>query len=611
MKSEGIKTDAPIDIQDRRIQIQGLNGLHIFRTAFERIVRLSELNNIYSGINSKDNQTLFLDKLLESLHVKYNVSGTDIKKIPEKGPAIVVSNHPFGGIDGIILSRILLSVRPDVKVMANYILKGIPELASLFIAVDPFGKKGSVTANASPLRKALKWLKDGGLLCVFPAGEVSHMHISKGIITDSKWNPMIARIIEKTRSPVLPVYFDGHNGVLFQCLGMFHPLLRTIMLPGEMVRKRGKEKIELKIGNSISYESLRHFQSDDDMMTFIRLRTYMLRNRNKKPVERDIIPWKRIAKNKMQIIAPQSSGLLSWEICNLRDENTLIKSGEFCVILAHARQIPNILREIGRIREITFRGVGEGTGRTLDIDQFDDRYLHMFLWNDKNGEIAGAYRLGLTDHILMRHGIKGLYSRTLFHYGMPLLQQINPAIELGRSFIRPEYQKSYQPLLLLWQGIAQFVFRNPRYKLLFGPVSITREYDEMSIHLMVNYLKRNSYNPELGRLVRPKKSMGNNFRGIEIGRVISSLSELSDLTNLVSDIEKDHKGIPILLKHYLKMGAKVLAFNVDKKFSNVIDALILVDLTRTEKKLLERHMGKNEAVSFLNYHHSDNLKKCA
>jgi len=610
MEPKGTMT-VPSVSQDKRINIQALNGLNILKSPFERIIGLEKLNNIYSGIDLKDNQLLFLDKVLESLHVKFNVSDMDLNKIPKAGPVIAVSNHPFGGIDGIILSRILLSVRPDVKVMVNYFLKGIPELASLFIAVDPFGRKGSVNANVASLRETLKWVNNGGLLCVFPAGEVAHMHLKKGTITDPKWNPMIARLIENSGTPVLPVYFEGRNSVLFQCLGMVHPMLRTIMLPREMLKRRDNKKIELKIGNPISSESLRHFKSGENMMTFIRMRTYTLRNRDKEPANRDLIPWKKISKSGLQVIAPQPSSILAREILSLGDENTLIESGAFRVMFAEARQIPNILREIGRLREITFRGVGEGTGMALDLDQFDERYLHAFLWNEDKGEIAGAYRLGLTDEIISRHGIKGLYTRTLFNYGMPLLDEINPAIELGRSFITSEYQKTYQPLLFLWQGIARFVYKNPRYKLLFGPVSITRDYDEMSIHLMVNYLKRNNYNPELGRFVRPTNFMGNKLKGIPMERVLPSLSDLRDLASLVSDIEKDRKGIPILLKHYLKMGARVLAFNIDRKFSNVIDALIIVDLAQTEKKLLERHMGKDKAETFLNYHQKNNLKKYA
>jgi putative hemolysin len=300
------------------------------------------------------------------------------------------------------------------------------------------------------------------------------------------------------------------------------------------------------------------------------------------------------------------------ELSKLTPDQTLIATGDYRVIIAESGQIPYLLYEIGRLREITFRQVGEGTGNPLDLDRFDNHYLHMFLWNEKDRDLIGAYRLGLTDEIIRSEGVKGLYTRTLFQYGTAFLRHIGPAIELGRSFVRPEYQKSFQPLLLLWKGIARFVSRNPRYHTFFGPVSISRDYHRFSWHLMANYLKENNFRSDLATLIKAKKPLRRKRRGKrEIQDTLTHLHGIRDLSTIISEIEKNDKGIPILLKHYLRLGAEILGFNVDQKFNGVLDALILLDLVHTDKKLLQKYMGKAETDAFLEYHEWNDAAECA
>lgn len=262
-----------------------------------------------------------------------------------------------------------------------------------------------------------------------------------------------------------------------------------------------------------------------------------------------------------------------------------------------------MLRELGRLREITFRGSEEGTGTPCDLDRFDREYLHLFIWNREKREIAGAYRLGQADVLLNRHGLKGLYTRTLFKYQRRLLNQINPALEMGRSFVRPEYQRSFTSLLLLWRGIGEFVVRNPRYKALFGPVSINREYQSLSKQLMVSFIRLNNFEDALSQCVRPRKPFKMPYpRGYDLTLTSSVIRDVDGISSLIAEIENDHKGIPVLLKQYIKLGGKILAFNRDPDFSDVLDGLIYVDLSKTKPRLLARYMGKEGTQSFLAYH---------
>ena len=298
-------------------------------------------------------------------------------------------------------------------------------------------------------------------------------------------------------------------------------------------------------------------------------------------------------------IAPaEDAALMAAEVEGLPPDRLLGRNGDLQVRYAHAAEIPHLLREIGRLREITFRAAGEGTGRARDIDLFDSYYLHLFVWNGATNELVGAYRLGLADDIVTSFGRRGLYTWSLFRYRRQLLARLGPAIELGRSFVRAEYQRSYSPLLLLWKGIGHFVAAHPRYRVLFGPVSISGDYETTSQQILVEFLRRNNALPELARFVRPRRPFGASGN-------ITPPADLDAVSELVSSIEKDGKGIPVLLRQYLKLGGRILGFNVDPQFNNALDGLIMVDLDETDPHVLAKYMGRAEAARFIAYGERD------
>ncbi len=576
----------------------GYNGI------IDRLAGLDKIEAIYSRTSRLGDVHGFLRKVLVELNIRYEIDEEDLSYIPPDGPVVVVANHPFGGIEGILLASLLREARSDLKIMANYMLQCFPELGDLMIFVDPFGKNNSIQKNIAGLKEAIRWVQQGGMLTIFPAGEVAQLNLKAREISDPPWSETCARIIKKTGAAVLPVFFPGANGAFFQLLGLLHPSLRTALLPRELLNKQGRT-IKLKVGKVIPFEKLRSFENAAAMTAYLRLRTYILKAACDNDA-RVVHTPQAVRESRMESICqPQCPSHLIGEINKLPQEQVLLKSGEFSVWYAQARQIPCLLQEIGRLRELTFRRAHEGTGRPLDLDRFDSYYLHLFIWNEVSNEVVGAYRIGQTDNILKYLGINGLYTSTLFTYKRALLDQISPALELGRSFVRPEYQKSYSSLLLLWKGISAFVVRNPQYKILFGPVSINNDYHTISQQLMAATLRFNNELPDLGRLVKAKNPFPiKPIKGCDLRstKVIQNINELSDL---IMDIETENKGIPILLKQYLKMGGKVLGFNRDPHFSNVLDGLILVDLTTTPVNLLERYMGKRGAATFLNHHNQN------
>jgi putative hemolysin len=282
--------------------------------------------------------------------------------------------------------------------------------------------------------------------------------------------------------------------------------------------------------------------------------------------------------------------------------SSLCDLDQLSVYLARAREIPNVLAEIGRLRESTFRQAGEGTGRPVDLDSFDARYLHLFVWNRGEGEVVGAYRLGPTPDILPAQGAGGLYTSTLFRFSPELFARTGPAVELGRSFIRPEYQRQYAPLLLLWKGIARYIVARPECPILFGAVSISRQYSPASRELLVSFLESRR-DPALAPLVTARRPFRHERAGRWHARALARfVLDVEDLGEPIADIEEDGKGVPILVRQYLKLGGKVLGCNVDPCFADVVDALIMVDLRETPPALLARYMSREGLASFCRHH---------
>jgi putative hemolysin len=568
--------------------------------ALRRLFLLDQLRRAFDAAGGSAGDGQAFTNLLAALRVNYSVSPGDLARIPARGPVVVAANHPFGLLEGAILGALLPGIRPDFKFLANSMLDSVPALRDQCIFVNPFGGSEAVAENRMPLQRALEWLRGGGMLVVFPSGEVAHLDWKQAAVTDPPWNPVVARLIRLAGCPALPVFFLGANSLSFQLLGALHPRLRTVNLPRELLNKRGRN-IELRVGRPVSPAAMRAFSNPEQAIEYLRCRTHLLVNRSGNASRPKPKPWR----------APLPSGpavpaaLLAGEIGSLDGSRRLAESEELSVYLAGAAEVPHVLQEIGRLRELTFRSAGEGTGKAADLDRFDTFYSHLFIWSRDKSELVGAYRLGATPDILPVHGLRGLYTSSLFRLHPEFFRRIGPAIELGRSFIRPEYQRQYAPLLLLWKGIGQYVIRRPELPVLFGAVSISNDYNPVSRDLLARYLDRCKA-ADLARFVRPRSPYRRRILGTRqtdwLSRFLGDVAELSDP---IADLEPDGKGIPILIKQYMKLGGRTLGFNVDSRFSDALDGLILLDLRQTPPPVLGRYISSEGAAAFLEYHRKE------
>jgi len=574
----------------------------LIKRPLEYALGLQAIDDIYARAWKMPGEVPFCDRVLQACGVRTSFSEAELAHVPKEGAVVVVSNHPFGGIEGIILLSLLRRVRPDVKAMANYLLEAIPEMRGDFIFVDPFGSKNSAKTNMRPIKDSLNWLKDGHLLIVFPSGEVSSFDRRTLRVRDPAWSASIAALARKTNATVVPMFFPGRNSLFFNAVGLLHPRFRTSMLPRQLTNKKGRT-LAVRIGTPLNTKALEPFSTDDvQLIKYLRFRSYLLAERETHRTRRFISLHPPMLPPD-PIVAAVPTELLANEVARLPEACKLVSAGDFTVFIATADQIPHCLREIGRLREATFRAVGEGTGNEIDLDDFDNYYSHLVMWNTARQEIVGSYRLGLTDKIVVDLGVRGLYTRTLFKFDERLMLKISPAIELGRSFVRPEYQKAYASLFLLWKGISTFIGRNPRYRILFGPVSITNEYREASRCMILASMRQTCMADDLAYLVKPKfPPKPPRHSEWCLKEYMEYLNDIDRVADYVAEIEPDGKDIPVLLRQYLKLGGRLLSFNVDPDFSSVVDGLIVVDLLKASPKTLRRYMGADVADAYLKHH---------
>lgn len=561
----------------------------------ERALALQRLANIHRQLAGSNfaSPARFADAALEILQVRFEIDRAKLDLIPRSGPAAIVANHPYGGLEGLYLIQLLLDLRPDARLLGNQLLHRIPELRDVIIPVDVFGGSNATRENGRGMRAALRHVQQGGMIFIFPAGAVSHLHLTAGRVCDPLWNPTAARLLRMCGCPVIPMHFGGGNSSIFQTLGLLHPRMRTVMLSHELLNKRNRV-IPVTVGRAIKASELRDQTDDVALARSLRLSTYAL--------EAHRTVQRRAMRTPQAPADAVATALIQAEIAQLPPEHVLVTSRDTQVLFARAEQIPWTLREIGRLREIAFRAVGEGTGNSRDLDRYDTHYVHMFAWDNARGVLIGAYRLGHVDEIVRDHGRRGLYTHSLFSYGASFLRSLGSALELGRSFIVPEHQRNFGALLLLWKGISEYVARHPQYRVLFGPVSVSAEYRPHSQALLVDFLKRRCFDRELAQLVRPRRPFRRTHSLAALSGDLAVLGDLDGLSELMTQIEPDGKGVPVLLRQYLKLGAKVIGFNVDANFSDVVDGMIVVDLARVDARELSKYMGREGADAFLAHH---------
>lgn len=608
---------------------------------------LNQLDALYQQRPAGLSAHAFMRYTLDVLGIEYQVTKGSLENVPKNGATVVVANHPLGAIEGVMLAELLGHVRNDIKVLANHYLKRLPEISELFIAVDVFEGKEAIKANIKAMREAHQHLAEGGLLLIFPAGEVSTYQAASDSaedvqamphrLIDNAWSRSVAKLVKRSQATTVPIFIDGHNSKTFYRAGTIHPMLRTLLLGRELLNKHN-QTMSIAIGDAIPFSELKVLDRDQKIVNYLRLNTYLLSANNPlqssdntqplinnppphestthESTAHESIAYESKAHGSVAceseteivgepVIAAIPSAVLQAEMDLLEPSCHLLTQGDIDVYYVRSAVIPMMMQEIGRVREISFRAVGEGTGFACDVDDYDPHYHQLIVWHNTRHELVGAYRMGLVDELVEKQGIDGLYSRSLFNYDEAFINQLGASIELGRSVVATPYQRSLSALLLLWKGIATFVSRHPQYTHLFGPVSISNDYSLVARHLMASTLTVHHYDNDKAALVNattPLKGDGQAFWHTDM---LSALGDVQLLSKVLSRLEQG-RGLPVLLRQYLGLKGKLVCFNVDPAFNDALDGLIVVNLAQVPEKTLGKYMGREQAKAYLATHNIAN-----
>jgi len=562
-----------------------------------KVLKISTLNKLYDR-NKHLKDLDFLNAILDELNIKFEIPEEDLKRLPKDGAYITISNHPLGGIDGILLLKLMLEREPNFKIIANFLLHRIDPMKPYIMPVNPFENHKDAKSSVVGIKETLRHLSDGKPLGMFPAGEVSTYKDGK-LVVDKPWEEGAMKVIRKAQVPVIPIYFHAKNSRLFYFLSQINDTLRTAKLPSELLTQKDRI-IKVRIGKPISVNEQNEHATIEEYSDFLRKKTYMLSNAFEKEVPFLQTPNLKLPKSPKQIATPANHEKMINEVTALRKTDCrLLHSKNYEVFFTEAHKIPNILHEIGRLREITFREVGEGTNESLDLDKFDKYYHHMFLWDSETNLIAGAYRMGLGSEIFPKYGIDGFYLQELFRFEPELFDMMHKSIEMGRAFIIKEYQQKPMPLFLLWKGIVHLTLRYPEHKFLIGGVSISNQFSDFSKSLMIEFMKSHYYDPYVAQYIYPKKEFKVKLKDADKDFVFNEAeADLNKFDKIIDEIEPGNLRLPVLIKKYIKQNARVIAFNVDPLFNNAVDGLMYIRIAdlpeSTVKPVMEEFQAELE-----------------
>lgn len=548
------------------------------------LLRFDKLNSVFNKIGVR-NGFDFVEELIRILKIKIAFDEDEVqKRIPKTGAAILVSNYPFGGLESILLIRILGQVRPDLKIVSTQMLQKIDQISEFFLEEELFFKKLDKNTSETGLEKATEHLEKGGILCLFPAAEVSRFETSR-IVSDPQWQYQILRFIKSMKVQVIPVHFQGNNSRLFYILSNIHPSLKKIKLPTEILHHQ-KQPVKIRIGNRISVDEQDHFSDIYQYGRYLRAKTYLLRS---KIEVRRFFNYSLKRQQHIEAIAnPIPLEKIVREIQNLDNGFLVFRMKNYAVYCAPSNLIPNTLLEIGRLRELTFRQIGEGTNRSIDLDEFDLYYNQMFIWDNETQMIVGAYRIGKGADIIHKYGLRGFYIQSLFRIKDDLKDMLRHTLELGRSFVVKEYQKKPMPLFLLWKGILYFALKNPEYRYLMGPVSVSDNYSVSSKEMIIRFIMTHHFDWKLAKSITPRHAYKFNSDDLNLSVMMQTMdSDINTLDKFIGDVDEMNSGLPVLLKKYIKLNAKIIGFNVDPKFNNCLDGLIVLDMNNVPENTIE------------------------
>lgn len=518
----------------------------------------------------------FIEQVLDYFNFSYSITHRDRNNIPATGRVVIVANHPLGALDGLALLKLVGEIRRDVKIIVNDILMNFNAVENLLLPVDNLSK----STRKSSITNIINSLNNDEAVIVFPAGEVSR--IRPNGVRDGKWTSGFLSFAKKTNSPILPMHVSARNSSLFYGSSMVYKPLAGMLLAHEIFNKASKT-ISIRVGQLIPNQQIEQLP--------------LVKKEKAKLLRRHLY---RMAKGKPPLFITEQTVSHPQERRDIKKE---LQQAELLGETTDGKKIylfdyqpeSAVLHEIGRLREVTFRQVGEGTGKKCDLDRYDRDYRHLILWDEQELEIAGAYRLAEVKSIMKQEDSRGIYSNELFNYDVDkMAPYFEQGIELGRSFVSPKYWGK-RSLDYLWYGIGAYLKRYPDIRYMFGPVSLSHSYPDLAKAIIVSFYQHYFQDNEQLATARVPYKMDQNSAEV-IKNVVTGLDYKADFKRMREQLTHMNVTIPTLYKQYADLcdqgGVRFIDFNIDADFGHCIDGLVMVDLHYLKAAKRKRYLGE-------------------
>lgn len=517
---------------------------------------------------------------LDVANIRLAVDGREQAYIPREGAVLVVVNRLFGEFDALLALSAIRTVRPDAVAFTDISLKGVGDSGIIALPKNAETRSSEISAR----------LAEGRAVAVFPSKSIVRALGRAGIAMDKRWDSDTVRALFEARTPIIPLCLQT-EALVKPLRSKRYAFDRLTAMVKDM---RGMEKlVNVRIGRPIAVETQQAFAGAQEFGRYLRAKVYALGSPLEVNAFFPTLRGREKGTGQAPVAEARDADAVARELDALRPHNLLFSQERFDMFLARPDDIPSALKEIGRLRELTFREVGEGTGRPFDLDEFDIHYRQLILWDREARSIAGGYRVGLGHELFAKLGKRGFYIHTLFRVKKPFHEVMRSGIELGRSYVTPSYQRARLPLFLLWRGILSVLLRHPQYRYLFGPVSISNSYSILSRELMVAFIRKYFWDEGMARHVMPRKPFKSQEKDADVDVLIAQLGPATDqLDRLLEEIEPNHFRLPVLVKRYMQQQARIIGFNVDPAFSDALDGLMVLDISRLPQSTLENLQGE-------------------
>ena len=567
----------------------------------ERMVGVTKMNDLMEEIGRPwPDASSMIDILFERLDIKWNIENPEVLEKLDDRPKVFVANHPYGLPDAFALFQILTRYRPDVKIFANKLLAATQLEEPRLLFVDPFGAADSRGQNRKSIATALKHLRDGGDLALFPGRICSHLKTSDWTISDSDWTDQVRKFVEVSGGEMVPLYISGRNSMLFNISGLIHPRIRTYMLLREFLR--GGHDFTFKVGEPVTSRQLARVSRSVSVGTFARSLVYALKTGTPKvpDIPQLIAPELRTEAENQTALRKSVPLHGKHALAVLKKHEVLIKQNGYTIYQSENGAPANLMEMICEVRFAAYASQTNVSDPSELKDKFDAFYSHLVLWDDAKQNVVGVYRYTLPDPTKVPVSADNLVTSSIFDLTPDFENLLPNSMELGRAAILPEYQKSYSPLMLLWRAILEVPRKNKQIKYLFGPVTMGQNFNPVSRELLRRFVMRNWRDEKMSGFITPKRALNLEIpREVKINQLEQGCGDYSKLGNIVSGFEGGHRSLPVLFRHYAQVGCKYIDFGEWKELDGATTGITILDLDNISRSLITRYFGDEGAKSFL------------